>query len=72
MRHASIKDFCNSPNVKPRCKDRFTDIDSAQPLGCWPKPEASQTPNKTKLGNLGLSHQQQADLVWFLKILSDV
>ncbi|NBO66361.1 MAG: cytochrome C [Acidobacteria bacterium] len=67
-----VVDFYNSRDVKPRCKDRFTDIDTAERLGCWPEPEVSQNLNKTELGNLGLNNQDQADLVAFLKTLSDV
>ena len=69
---SSDLDFYNSRDVKPRCKDRFTDASTAQALGCWPEPEVAQNLNKTELGNLGLTVQEQADLVSFLKTLSDV
>jgi cytochrome c peroxidase len=67
-----VVDFYNSRDVKPRCKDRFTDVNTAQLLGCWPEPEVSQNLNQTELGNLGLNDQEKSDLVSFLNTLSDV
>lgn len=40
--------------------------------GTWPAPEVPATVNRTELGNLGLSPQQEADLVAFLKTLTDL
>ena len=37
----------------------------------WPAPEVPDTVNRTEMGNLGLSGAQEADLVNFLKTLSD-
>jgi cytochrome c peroxidase len=38
---------------------------------CWPEPEVSQNMNLGELGNLGLSAQEEAALVAFLRTLSD-
>jgi cytochrome c peroxidase len=37
----------------------------------WPEPEVSENVNTAELGNLGLTEKQEADLVAFLKTLSD-
>ena len=39
--------------------------------GCWPEPEYADTMNKDELGNLKLSATEEAELVAFLKTLSD-
>lgn len=39
--------------------------------GTWPAPEVAENVNRTELGNLGLTPQEEADLVAFLKTLSD-
>ena len=38
---------------------------------CWPASEFLETVNKKALGNLGLSHEEEACIVAFLKTLSD-
>ncbi|MGA2229122.1 MAG: hypothetical protein ABSH41_32200, partial [Syntrophobacteraceae bacterium] len=38
---------------------------------CWPAPEFSETVNKKDLGNLGLSREEEACIVAFLKTLTD-
>jgi cytochrome c peroxidase len=37
----------------------------------WPAPEVPQTVNRIELGNLGLTAAEEADLVAFLKTLTD-
>lgn len=37
----------------------------------WPKPEVPETVNKTELGNLGLTEEEEAAIVAFLKTLTD-
>ncbi len=39
--------------------------------GLWPPPEVSQNLNTTEVGNLGLTPEEEADIVAFLKTLSD-
>ena len=66
-----VVDFYNTRDVKPRCSNRFTDVEKAEQQGCWPEPEMTQNLNTSELGNLGLSSQESSDLVSFLKTLSD-
>ena len=40
-------------------------------LGGWPEPEVAENVNTAELGNLGLTAQEEADIVAFLKTLSD-
>ncbi|WP_158007322.1 hypothetical protein [Methyloceanibacter stevinii] len=37
----------------------------------WPKPEVPETVNKAELGNLGLTEDEEAAIVAFLKTLTD-
>jgi cytochrome c peroxidase len=38
---------------------------------CWPAPEVPNNENKTQIGNLGLSHDQELAIVAFLRTLTD-
>ncbi len=40
-------------------------------INCWPKPEVSENLNKTETGNLGLSVEEESEIVAFLKTLND-
>ncbi|MEB3200704.1 MAG: cytochrome c peroxidase [Synechococcaceae cyanobacterium] len=66
-----VVDFYNSRDTKPRCQERFLSADQAEQQGCWPEPEVPATVNRSELGNLGLSPEEQRDLVSFLKTLTD-
>ena len=66
-----VVDFYDSRDVRPRCIDPFTSVESAQAQGCWPEPEFPTTVNRTELGNLKLSVNEKTDLVSFLRSLSD-
>jgi len=66
-----VVDFYNTRDVKPRCSDRFTDVETAEREGCWPEPELLANMNTQELGDLHLSKQESEDLVAFLKTLSD-
>ena len=66
-----VVDFYNTRDTKPRCKNPLTPVESAVVQGCWPEPEYAETVNTTELGNLQLSKTEEADLVTFLKTLSD-
>jgi cytochrome c peroxidase len=39
--------------------------------GMWPEPDVLENVNRTELGNLGLTDQEEDDIVAFLKTLSD-
>jgi cytochrome c peroxidase len=40
-------------------------------MGCWPAPETTENMNKSKVGNLGLSNEEEDALVAFLQTLTD-
>ena len=40
-------------------------------VATWPAPEVAATVNHVELGNLGLTAQEEADLVAFLQTLTD-
>lgn len=40
-------------------------------VDCWPRPEVAANVNNAELGNLGLSPDEEAAIVAFLKTLSD-
>ena len=63
--------FYNTRDGKPRCKNALTPVEAAIEQGCWPEPEYAEIVNTTELGNLQLSKRDEADLVSFLKTLSD-
>lgn len=65
-----IVHFYNTRDVKPACPGPYT---QAQALAenCWPAPEVSQNINTAELGNLGLTPEEEAAIVAFLKSLSD-
>ncbi len=41
-------------------------------MGCWPAPEHPETMNRKQLGKLGLTGQQEDQIVAFLKTLTDL
>jgi cytochrome c peroxidase len=63
-----IVHFYNTRDVLPHCED----ISSPEAgVNCWPEPEVPENVNTEELGNLGLSPAEEANLVAFLKTLSD-
>ena len=65
-----IVHFYNTRDVKPTCPGNHTEV-QALAAGCWPAPEVMENVNTSELGNLGLSSDEEADIVAFLKALSD-
>jgi cytochrome c peroxidase len=59
--------FCNTRDVLPTCKPG----DPGEKISCWPPPEYPTNINKTQLGDLKLTDQEENDLVAFLKTLTD-
>jgi cytochrome c peroxidase len=60
--------FYNTRDVLGVC----TDInDPGYGVDCWPEPEFATTMNVDELGNLGLTAAEEADLVAFMKTLTD-
>lgn len=68
----AVVHFYNTRDVLPRCGSSPTPA-SADVIGqtCWPAPEVADNLNTTEIGNLGLSADEEAALVAFLRTLSD-
>jgi cytochrome c peroxidase len=62
-----IVHFYNTRDVLPRCAAH----DAGQSISCWPAPETTENMNKSKVGNLGLSDEEEDALVSFLQTLTD-
>jgi len=58
--------FYNTRDKLPRCEHGA----SGEKVTCWPAPEVSQNVDTT-IGNLGLTNEQEDQLVAFLKTLTD-
>jgi len=61
--------FYNTRDVLPRCTAANTRADWGEL--CWPAPEVDVNVNTGELGSLGLTRAEEADLVAFMKALSD-
>jgi cytochrome c peroxidase len=61
-----IVHFYNTRDVYPVCSTGLT-----EKVNCWPAPEYAGNVNRSELGNLGLSSDEETALVIFLKTLSD-
>jgi cytochrome c peroxidase len=59
--------FYNTRDSLPKCKAG----DSGEKVTCWPAPEHPETMNRKQLGNLGLTREQENQIVAFLKTLTD-
>ena len=66
-----IVNFYNTRDVKPVCPDPFTTEANALAAGCWPAPEVAENVNMDELGDLGLTPEEEDEIVAFLKTLSD-
>jgi cytochrome c peroxidase len=66
----SIVHFYNTRDVLPTCPGDYTEA-QALAANCWPAPEVAANVNRDELGNLGLTFEEEADIVAFLKTLSD-
>ena len=62
--------FYNTRDVLPDCPGDYTEA-QALAANCWPAPEVAENVNRDELGNLGLTEDEEADIVAFLKTLSD-
>lgn len=65
-----IVHFYNTRDVKPECPELYTEAE-ALAAGCWPAPEVAENVNRDELGDLGLTPDEEAAIVAFLKALSD-
>lgn len=62
-----IVHFYNTRDVLPRCSAH----DPGEGTDCWPAPETTDNLNKSKIGNLQLSNEEEDALVAFLRTLTD-
>jgi len=67
---AVVVHFYNTRDVLSRCKGTPTEAE-ALAQNCWPAPEIELTMNREELGDLKLSAKEEAELVAFLKTLTD-
>ncbi|MGW8283258.1 MAG: cytochrome C, partial [Gemmatimonadota bacterium] len=65
-----IVHFYNTRDVKPTCPGPYT-ADQAMAAGCWPAPEVAANVNSDELGNLGLTPEEEAAIVAFMRTLAD-
>jgi len=65
-----IVHFYNTRDVKPECPGLYTEA-QALAANCWPAPEVAENVNTDELGDLGLTAEEEAAIVAFLKTLSD-
>ncbi len=65
-----IVHFYNTRDVLPRCDGAYTEAE-ALAANCWPAPEESMNVNHDELGDLGLSVDDEAAIVAYLRTLSD-
>jgi len=65
-----IVHFYNTRDVKPTCQGLYTEA-QALAADCWPEPEVAENVNTDELGDLGLTQEEEAAIVAFLKTLSD-
>jgi len=63
-----IVHFYNTRDVLPPAKE----VSDPKPgVNCWPEPEVIKNMNKTELGNLGLTAEEESAIVEFMRTLSD-
>jgi cytochrome c peroxidase len=65
-----IVHFYNTRDVLPECPGLYTE-EEALAAECWPAPEVAENVNTDELGDLGLTAEEEAYLVAFLRTLSD-
>jgi len=65
-----IVHFYNTRDVKPTCPGPYSEA-QALANNCWPAPEVMANVNSAELGDLGLTAEEEAAIVAFLKTLSD-
>ncbi|MEJ2483239.1 MAG: cytochrome c peroxidase [Gemmatimonadota bacterium] len=65
-----IVHFYNTRDVKDVCPGPYT-ADEAMAAECWPAPEVAVNVNTDELGDLGLTVEEEAAIVAFMRTLSD-
>jgi cytochrome c peroxidase len=62
--------FYNTRDVKDPCPGPYTEAE-ALAADCWPAPEVPVNVNEDELGDLGLTPEEEAAIVEFMKTLTD-
>jgi cytochrome c peroxidase len=65
-----IVHFYNTRDVLPVCPGPYTEA-QALDANCWPVPEVAANMNTAELGDLGLTADEEAAIVAFMKTLTD-
>jgi len=65
-----IVHFYNTRDVLPTCPGAYTEA-QALAANCWLAPEVPENVNVDELGDLGVTPEEEAAIVAFLKTLSD-
>lgn len=65
-----IVHFYNTRDVLSVCPGAYTEAE-ALAADCWPAPEVAENVNSDELGDLGLTVEEEAAIVAFLRTLSD-
>jgi cytochrome c peroxidase len=65
-----IVHFYNTRDVLDVCPGAYTEAE-ALAANCWPPPEVAENVNTDELGDLGLTAEEEAAIVAFMKALSD-
>lgn len=63
--------FYNTRDLLPECIDPADSTNPGFGSTCWPRGEFHETRNTSELGNLGLSAQDEEDIVAYLKTFTD-
>ena len=63
--------FYNTRDVLPECQNPSDAMNPGFGVSCWPRGEFHDTRNVSELGNLGLTPEEEADLVAYLKTFTD-
>ncbi len=63
--------YYNTRDVLPECVEPADATHPGFGVSCWPRSEYYETRNVELMGNLGLSEQDEADLVAFMKTFTD-
>jgi len=66
-----IVHFYNTRDVKDACPGPLYTEEQALAADCWPAPEVAENVNRDELGDLGLTAEEEAAIVAFLRALSD-
>ena len=66
----AIVHFYNTRDVKPTCPGPYTAAEAID-AGCWPAPEVAANVNSDELGDLGLTAEEEAAIVAFMRTLAD-